>query len=59
MMQAGKHQTAYLAAFWKEIEQEGALLRERALPPLLEKDFFLFEETVWFMRTFILRAESF
>ncbi len=36
MMQAGKHQTAYLAAFWKEIEQEGALLRERALPPLLE-----------------------
>ncbi len=45
MMQAGKHQTAYLAAFWKEIEQEGALLRERALPPLLEKDFFLFEKT--------------
>lgn len=45
MLQLGKQETAYLAAFWKELEQEGALLRERALPPLLEEDFFLFEKT--------------
>lgn len=45
MLRLGKQETAYLTAFWKELEQEGARLRDCALPVLLEEDFFLYEKT--------------
>ncbi len=45
MLRLEKQEAEYLVAFWKELEEEGALLRERALPPLSEEDFFLFEKT--------------
>lgn len=45
MLRLGKQEKAYLTAFWKELEQEGARLRDCAIPVLLEEDFFLFEKT--------------